>query len=217
MRKEAYKQKQCYWGGLKPNSTLKKYLVKFPKGKTLDIGAGSGRNSVFLAKNGFEVEAVDKIEEELEKIKITAKKYQLKIKTKACNVNDFKFGKNKHSLIVAIHSLDFLKKSEFGLIINKIKKSIIANGFIYLSVFSTKDPMYKLITEKGIGQIEENTFYLPKSQTYRHFFTKKELREKFENFKIIILKQKQILDKGHGEPHHHDIIELLAQKEKTAK
>ena len=217
MRKKEYRQKKYCWGGSKPNSTLEKYLAKFPKGKALDLGAGGGRNSIFLAENGFEVEAIDKVKEGLEKIKNLAKKHNLKIKTKKCDINKFKFGKNKYSLIVATSSLDFLKKNEIYLILNKIKKSVIVNGFVYLSVISVKDPMYKLIIEKGIKQIEENTFYLPKYKTYRHFFTKKELQEKFKKFKIILLKQKQILDKGHYKPHYHNIIELLAQKEKTAK
>lgn len=214
MRGKEYKQKKYYFGGLKPNSTLEKYLAKFPKGKALDIGAGGGRNSIFLAENGFEVEAIDKIKEGLEKIKNLSKEHKLKIKTKKCDISKFKFGKNKYSLIVATYSLDFLKKNEIYLILNKIKESVMTNGFVYLSVISVKDPMYKFITEKGIEQIEENTFYLLKYKTYRHFFTKNELQEKFKDFKIILLKQKQILDKGHDKPHYHNIIELLAQKEK---
>lgn len=217
MREKEYKQKKYYWGGLKPDSTLEKYLAKFPKGKAIDIGAGGGRNSIFLAENGFEVEAIDKVKKRLEKIKNLAKEHKLKIKTKKCDINKFKFEKNKYSLIVATHSLDFLKKNEVYLILNKIKESVMTNGFVYLSVFSVKDPMYKLIMEKEIEQIEENTFYLPKHKTYRHFFTQKELQEKFKKFKIILLKQKQILDKEHDKPHYHNIIELLAQKEKTAE
>jgi len=216
MRGKKYKQKKYCWGGLKPNPTLEKYLAKFPKGKALDVGAGGGRNSIFLAENGFKVEAIDKIEEGLEKIKDLAKEHKLKVKTKKCDINQFKFEKNKYSLIVATYSLDFLKKNELYLILNKIKESITTNGFVYLSVFSIEDPTYKLITEKGIKQIEKNTFFLPKYETYRHFFTKNELREKFKTFKIILLKQKQILDTGHDKPHYHNIIELLAQKEKTA-
>lgn len=217
MQEKEYKQKKYYWGGLKPNSALEKYLAKFPKGKALDIGAGGGRNSIFLAENGFKVEAIDKVKEGLEKIKNLAKEHKLKIKTKKCDINNFKFEKNNYSLVVATYSLDFLKKNEIYLILNKIKKSVITNGFVYLFVFSVKDPMYKFITEKGIEQIEKNTFYLPKYKTYRHFFTKNELQEKFKNFKIILLKQKQILDKGHDKPHYHNVIELLAQKKKTVE
>jgi len=53
---------------LKPNTTLEKFLPLIPKGRALDIGAGQGRNSIFLAKNGFEVEAIDLIPEGLKKM-----------------------------------------------------------------------------------------------------------------------------------------------------
>ncbi|MCX6812989.1 MAG: methyltransferase domain-containing protein [Candidatus Azambacteria bacterium] len=214
MQGKKHKQKKYYWEGAKLNSTLEKYLAKFPKGKALDVGAGGGRNSIFLAENGFEVEAIDKIEEGLEKIKNLAKEHKLKIKTKKCDINEFKFGKNKYSLVVATYSLDFLKKSKVNLILNKIKESVKTNGFVYLSVFSVKDPMYKSLTKKGIKQIEENTFYLLRYNTYRHFFTKNELQKKFKNFKIILMKQKRILDKEHDKPHYHNVIEMLAKKEK---
>jgi len=207
---------KTYWGGLKPNQILEKYIAKLPKGKALDIGAGGGRNSIFLAENGFEVEAIDKNEAGLKKIEGLAKEYGLKIKTRKCDISKFKFGKNKYVLVIATHSLEFLRKNNIDLILNKIKTSLKPEGFIYISVVSIEDPMYQLLIEKGFKQIEKNTFYLPKYNIYRHFFTKNELKDNFKDFEIVLLKQKQILDKGHGEPHYHNIIELLAKKEKTA-
>lgn len=213
MWEEEYKQKKFYWG-LKPNPALKKYIQLFSIGKALDIGAGEGRNSIFLVKNGFEVESIDKNKECLEKIKNLTEKHNLAIKTKCCDIKNFRFEKDKYSLVIATFSIDFLKKSEINIILDKIKTSLKINGFVYLSVFSIKDPMYKLIIGKGLKQVEKNTFYLAKHKTYRHFFTKKEIREKFSDFKTILLEQKEILDKGHGEPHYHNIIKLLTQKKK---
>jgi 2-polyprenyl-3-methyl-5-hydroxy-6-metoxy-1,4-benzoquinol methylase len=194
---------------------LEKSLHLIPKGKALDIGAGKGQNSVFLAKNGFEVEAIDKIPKILERCKEFSKKYNLPIKTKVCDVRKFKFKKNKYSLIVARASLDFLKKSEIELIIRKIEKSLISLGFIYFLVFSVKDPMYKKIKKLKLKEFEKNSFYLPKHKTYRHFFTQKELKQMLKNFKIIHLKQKQIIDSGPPKPHFHNIIEIIAQKKRT--
>ena len=46
-------------GGSEPSSILTKYCSLAPVGKALDIACGNGRNSTFLAGNGFEVDAVD--------------------------------------------------------------------------------------------------------------------------------------------------------------
>ncbi|MEA2113382.1 MAG: methyltransferase domain-containing protein [Patescibacteria group bacterium] len=216
MWQKKYQQKKFYWG-LKPSPVLVEFLSKIPKGKILDIGAGEGRNSIFLAKNGFKVEAIDKIAEGLKKCRDFAKKHNLLIKTKVCDIRKFGFKANKYSLIISTAALDFLKKSEIELVVKKIKKSLVINGFIYFLVFSTKDPLYQKVKKLGLKKIEKNTYYLPKHKIYRHFFTQKELKEKFEDFKIVYLKQKKILDTGHGKPHYHSIIELLAQKKKAVK
>ncbi|MHA1470133.1 MAG: class I SAM-dependent methyltransferase [Candidatus Asgardarchaeia archaeon] len=194
---------------------LIKFLPLIPKGIALDIGTGKGKNSIFLAKNGFEVEAIDKIAEGLKKCRDFAKKYNLPIKTKVCDVRKFEFKNNKYSLIIARASLDFLKKTEIERIIKKIKKSLIEEGFVYLVVFSTKDPFYQKIKELGLKEVEKDTFYLPKYKTYRHFFTQKKLKKMFKDFKTIYLKQKQIKDAGPKRPHFHNVIEIIAQKKRT--
>jgi len=45
--------------GKKANSFLRGHIALLPKGKALDLAAGEGRNAVFLAQNGFKVDAVD--------------------------------------------------------------------------------------------------------------------------------------------------------------
>jgi tellurite methyltransferase len=42
-----------------PSLIVKKYCQTAPAGKALDIAAGNGKNAVFLANHGFDVEAVD--------------------------------------------------------------------------------------------------------------------------------------------------------------
>ncbi|WP_044338801.1 class I SAM-dependent methyltransferase [Rossellomorea aquimaris] len=44
-----------------PDENLVSYLREgiIPPGKVLDLGCGAGRNAIFLAENGFEVDAVD--------------------------------------------------------------------------------------------------------------------------------------------------------------
>ena len=42
-----------------PSPVLRRYLPEIPDGRALDVAAGSGRNAVFLADAGYEVDAVD--------------------------------------------------------------------------------------------------------------------------------------------------------------
>ncbi len=210
MVKQKMKKQQHAWE-LRPNPTLEKYLNKIPQGKALDIGAGSGKNSLFLAQNGFQVKAIDKDKQEIAKLKQMAKENKLLIKTEVIDIKDLNFKEKEYSLIIASASLDFLKKSELEIIFKKIKKALKLNGFIYLLAFSIKDPMYLTIKKRKLKEIEKNTFYLPKFKTYRHFFTKDEIKSYFKDYQIILLKQKQIFDTGHDQPHYHNIIEFIGK------
>jgi 2-polyprenyl-3-methyl-5-hydroxy-6-metoxy-1,4-benzoquinol methylase len=42
-----------------PSRCLREWLDRIPRGKALDIACGAGRNALFLAANGFDVDAVD--------------------------------------------------------------------------------------------------------------------------------------------------------------
>lgn len=195
-----------------PDKFIEKFINR-SKGFALDIGAGTGRNSLFLAKKGFVVEAIDKSNRKLKIFKKYIKEENIKnIKIKKINILKFHFKKNKYNLIIACYSLDFFKKSEVKFLIKKIKQSLSKKGIIFLSVFSTKENSYKLAKQK-LKEIEKRTFYFPKIKGYRNFFTKSELKNYFSNFKILYLNQKQIQDYHDSINHSHNIIQLIAKKE----
>ncbi|MDY7081442.1 MAG: class I SAM-dependent methyltransferase [Halobacteria archaeon] len=48
-----------------PTPALRDYIDDAPDGRALDIATGTGRNAVFLAENGYEVDAIDISDEAL--------------------------------------------------------------------------------------------------------------------------------------------------------
>lgn len=42
-----------------PSAVLEQWIDRIPRGRALDLACGSGRNALFLAAHGFEVDAVD--------------------------------------------------------------------------------------------------------------------------------------------------------------
>jgi len=199
---------------LKPSKLLEKYIKKFKVGNALDIGCGGGRNSIFLASYGFNVDAVDKDKDAIKKLKLYLNKNKTKnIQPYKINILNFNFKPNYYTLIIAIHSLDFLKLSEIKFLIKKIKKSLKKDGIVYLSVFSTKEPIYQKLLALKKKKIEKNTFYIPRLKSYRHFFTIQEIKKFFQGYKIIFLRQKQKIDyhKDIGK-HYHNVIEVIIKK-----
>lgn len=197
---------------LSPVKKLKEVIKYTSKGEALDIGAGNGRNSFFLAKNGFKVTAIDISPDKISSIKETSKKLGLEINAKSIDVRKFDFPRCHYSLILAISVLDFLKRKEIEKVINEVKKSLTKDGVVYVSVFSIRDNFMRELKKRGFKEVEKNTFYLPKPNIFRHFFTKEEIKELFRGLKTIELKEERFLDKTHGFPHYHNTIEFIGRK-----
>lgn len=209
MWKKEYEKKKFYWG-LKPDVILKQSLKYVRRGRAIDLGAGEGRNSIFLAKNGLIVEAIDADKRGLKKCKNLAEKYNLPIETKVYDIRDFKFKRDYYSLVVGINVFDFIKFSETKKIFNKIRTSLKNNGIFIFTVFSTKDPAFLKYTKNE--PIEKNTFYISKLNLIRHFFTPEDMEKLLKEFNVLYLKQIKIKDVSHGEPHIHDIIKSVIKK-----
>lgn len=60
-----------------PARFLTQQLHRLPKGRVLDVAAGSGRNALYLASHGFQVDALDRDEERLAELAATAKQRNL--------------------------------------------------------------------------------------------------------------------------------------------
>jgi len=55
---ERYRDRELVWSA-GPNAFVAEQLADHPRGRALDLAAGEGRNALWLAEQGFEVEAVE--------------------------------------------------------------------------------------------------------------------------------------------------------------
>ena len=76
--------------------------------KALDLGCGGGRNSLFLAENGFDVLAFDKNMEAVMNLNMLAQKNNLNLKAEVKDLNNEQISTN-FDVIIATVSLQFLE------------------------------------------------------------------------------------------------------------
>lgn len=202
-----------------PNSFVEKYTPIIKNGRAIDIGTGNGNNALFLASNGFKVDAIDINEDAIEGLKKRSEELKIELNAKKIDVKKLPF-KKKYDLILAIQSLIFMRKSEFKTIIFKIKKSLNNGGVAIISSFTTADASYKRFAAKR-KPVEKNTFYSKNTKQYWNFLEKNELKEYFINKKFRILAYEEFItkDRPHeGTPysHQHGIarIAVTLRKEK---
>ena len=188
--------------GQKPNKLLQLIWPRVkPSGGFLDLGCGQGRDSLFAAKYGFKVTAVDQSKININKIKQYLKQNNhLKdaIELFCEDIKDFNIEKDRYQIINAFNSLQFLEKNEALAIIQKMKEALKKDSFVIIAGFTKDDPLYQI----------------PANQ-HRCFFEPGELKRLFSDFEIILYEEKLIDDHGHvgyEEPHQHGVVRLVAQK-----
>ena len=99
---ERYAADELVYGSA-PNDFLAKQAHRFPKtGRALDIGAGEGRNALFLASLGLDVLAVDQSAVGMQKAQRLARERGLSLRTQAADLNDFQAEPNFFDVISSI-------------------------------------------------------------------------------------------------------------------
>ena len=100
----------------------------------LDLGAGRGRNTVFLAKNGYFVDAVDKSQQFLESLKQYAESEDVAAKINVYLDDLSVFSTNRqYDLIIMTNVLHLLNNNTQSLIMKKIPMMLKKNGVLAIS------------------------------------------------------------------------------------
>jgi len=114
--------------GKEPNPFLKKHFRLLPKGKALDIASGEGRNAVYLAQNGFEVDAVDISEKGLKKARKLAREKGVRINTFLIDLDQYQIEKGRYDLIANFY---FLRRR----LIPRMKKGLKKGGKVIFETY----------------------------------------------------------------------------------
>ena len=181
---ERFKKKN-YALGRAPNPFLKRHVRFLPIGRALDIAAGEGRNAVFLARYGCDVDAVDISEEGLKKARRLAGKTGVKIRTFLSDLDSYSIKRNEYDLIADFY---FLKRG----LIPRMKKGLKKGGKI---IFETYTLDHRAIGTSGPRQA-------------RYFLKPNELLRLFKGFQILFYREGTFKEGGRRKA----IASLIAQK-----
>ncbi len=129
-----------YIYGKESNEFLKEELKKIQPGKILLLGEGEGRNAVYAAKLGWEVDAVDFSEEAKRKAVNLANENGVKINYMIKDLKEFIPKENYYDAIGVfyLHLKEDLRKSVNKKIISALKQ----NGKLILEVFEKEQIKY---------------------------------------------------------------------------
>lgn len=104
-----------------PNQLLIESIKGKRPGKALDLGMGQGRNTIYLAKVGWDVTGIDIANEAVDFANTRAKEEKINISTELIPIEQFQFGVNKWDLIVHVYEGCLYDKKRIQKIIMSLK------------------------------------------------------------------------------------------------
>jgi cyclopropane fatty-acyl-phospholipid synthase-like methyltransferase len=188
-----YKQTE-YIYGIKPNEYLKSFLETHKSGNILLPADGEGRNAVFAAKLGWQVDAFDYSESAQNKAIQLAKINNVDINYSVSDVMHFSTT-NSYDLIAIIflHLTPEIRTQFFS----KLSTFLNPGGYILLEAFSKDQLKYSSGGPKDSNLLYDLT----------------EINKDFQDLKIKELIESEIfLDEGDLHQGKANVIRLLAQK-----
>ena len=110
-----------------PNAFLARAVTGLKPGRALDVAMGQGRNSVFLAKQGWQVTGYDIADTGLEAARSDAEKAGVRINAVHASHEDFEFGREQWDLIVMTYTLADMENAAF---LRRVKESLKPGGLV---------------------------------------------------------------------------------------
>lgn len=155
-----------YVYGKEPTEFLRDNLRMLPIGKVLVLPMEEGRNAVFLARNGFQVEGVDYSDVALQKAKRLARDNGVSVTGINADLNEYVIPRESYDVIV---NINFHRKRVAG----QIKQALKRGGIV----------LYESYTVDQLANISN------RSARRDYMLERGELRELFKDFEVITYRE----------------------------
>lgn len=183
--------------GTEANDFLKSEFRRLPEnGNVLCVAEGEGRNAVFLAKQGYEVTAVDQSSVGLKKAEKLAAENGVEISTIVADLADYDPGSGVWDGIVSIaaHVPPTVRKKLHSQLVNSLKP----NGVLILEAYTERQ-----LEMEGVGGPPVKEL----------FMSLEELKKEFQGLEFIMGKE---LERFMAEGKYHNgnsaVVQVIAKK-----
>ncbi len=173
-----------YIYGKEPIKFLEEKLDILVKGKALVLAMGEGRNAVFLAGNGFDVDGCDVSDKAIEKTKLLARENGVILNAFVADLEEYKIPANTYDLITCFY---YTQRD----LIHQIKEGLKKGGMVMFETYSIDQLKYG---KNAPGP--KNPAYLLKHN---------ELLDSFRDFHILYYREGEIAE-------NKSVASLIAQK-----
>jgi tellurite methyltransferase len=128
--------------GIEPDEFVVAHVDDLMPGTVLDLGAGDGRDALFLARRGFRVVAVDLVDAALAQLRGAASAEGLAIETHVADIGSFPLAATYEN-VVSTFTLHFLPWQVATDVVARAKERTAPGGCHLLSIFTKDGGLYR--------------------------------------------------------------------------
>lgn len=182
--------------------------------RVLDLGSGTGKNSLFLAERGSIVTGI-----ELSKTAVKIAKDRAKQRDLAANFiegdigSKLPFAKGSFDLLLDVVSSNSLTETERANYLSEINRVLKPGGFMFVKALCKDfDKNVEKLLEKFPGK-EPDTYIMPGTNLTERVFSKIDIESLYsKHFKILSLERKSSYTQFQGKPYKRNFWLLYLQK-----
>jgi 2-polyprenyl-3-methyl-5-hydroxy-6-metoxy-1,4-benzoquinol methylase len=219
--REEYKQKGIPSSFRKePSKPLVEFVEWLKRYPTLrfaaEMGCGQGRNSFYLASQGFTVTSIDLVDENVATINQIAKLNHLPIQAIASDVSQpWPVKSQAFDIVIDIfcykHIVDKDKQTRYR---QELRRTLKPEGFYFISLASDQDGFYGPLLEAS-SKPQHKQIIDPYSHIRSFLYSPEDLTNEFsDSFKIISISEQNSVSPMHGKEYSRCVINAIFQKRK---
>lgn len=148
--------------------------------RILDLGFGSGRHTVYFAREGFDVNGIDIAEEGLRITRSWLKEQNLNADLKIGNMYDkLPYPDDFFDAIISVQVMHHSEIENIRKLIREMERVLRPSGFIFVTVLRKNIRASETIAPKTFVPLEG-----PDKGLVHYLFDERSLRKEFRNFRI---------------------------------
>lgn len=193
---KAYREKDVVTFSSEPNATIKEFENLFHKDvHVLDVGCGEGQNAIYLAKQGYHVDAFDLSQCGIAKVYDRCEVLGVKLNAFVADLTEYKFEQN-FDVIMSFGTLHFVSKGDWKKFINEAKKHTNDKGIHIIQLFTDVVPASEDIAPFAIGLAKDE-----------------EIKQLYDDWEVLQFKSYVFEDEHPGVPKHlHSSNKIVVRK-----
>lgn len=193
---KAYQEDDTITFSSKPNVTITEFehLIN-TQSNVLEAGCGEGKNAIYLAQKGYNVDAFDLSEYGIAKLKRRGELSNVQVNAFVADLTTYQFEKN-YDMIICFGTLHFVDKDDWKRFIQNAKEYTNIGGIHIIQIFTDTVPASEDIAPFAIGLAKDE-----------------EIKELYTDWKILQFKSYVFEDEHPNVPKHlHASNKIVARR-----